>query len=97
MKAKLKDGRILPIEKNSLIALDNNGDTLEVSINDIECFVESNSIDLKKIRINAAIAAMQGLLSNPCCGYDQEFISELSVRCSDRLVKEISKEMKKWR
>lgn len=61
MKAKLKDGRILPIEKNSLIALDNNGDTLEVSINDIECFVESNSIDLRKIRINAAIAAMQGL------------------------------------
>jgi hypothetical protein len=38
MNVKLKDGRVLPIEKGSYIALDNNGDTVEVRIEDIESF-----------------------------------------------------------
>lgn len=39
MKVKLKDGRILPIEEGSLIALDNNGDTLEVNVEDVDSVI----------------------------------------------------------
>lgn len=47
MNVKLKDGRVLPIEKGSYIALDNNGDTVEVRIEDIESFEDSLKSNFK--------------------------------------------------
>lgn len=35
MKVKLKDGRVLPIEEGSYIALDDHGETLEVKAKEI--------------------------------------------------------------
>lgn len=39
MRLKLKDGRILPIEKGSLIALDDRGETLEVNVEDVDSVI----------------------------------------------------------
>lgn len=39
MRLKLKDGRILPIEKGSLIALDDRGKTLEVNVEDVDSVI----------------------------------------------------------
>lgn len=39
MKVKLKDGRILPIEKGSMIALDDRGETLEVNVEDVDSVI----------------------------------------------------------
>lgn len=39
MRLKLKDGRILPIKKGSLIALDDRGETLEVNVEDVDSVI----------------------------------------------------------
>lgn len=39
MRLKLKDGRILPIEKGSMIALDDRGETLEVNVEDVDSVI----------------------------------------------------------
>lgn len=54
MKVKLKDGRILPIEEKSLIALNDNGQTVEVPIEDIES-LENSSIDWMSVRKDIAM------------------------------------------
>lgn len=92
MKAKLKDGRVLPIEEGSLIALDNNGDTLEVNVEDIDSFIDNN-IDWAQVRIQAAIAAMQGILSNSSNDDTIENYVNVSIKSSDALIEELKKTM----
>lgn len=63
MNVKLKDGRVLPIEKGSYIALDNNGDTVEVRIEDIESFEDPlKVISSRLIRSFAGIVNWNGSL-----------------------------------
>lgn len=93
MKAKLKDGRVLPIEEGSLIALDNNGDTLEVNVEDIDSFIDNN-IDWEQVRIQAAIAAMQGILSNSTNDDTIENYVNVSIKLSDALIEELKKTMR---
>ena len=91
MKVKLKDGRVLQIEEGSLIALDNNGETIEVQVEQIESII-NNGHDWNNVRIQASIAAMQNL-----CGcerfwsYPEEDIAKYSVRQADALIEELKK------
>lgn len=97
MKAKLKDGRVLPIEDGSLIALDNNGDTLEVNVENIDCFIDNN-IDWKQIRIQAAISAMQGMMSaiskdRFTLRIKEYVVAKASIEYADALIEELKKTM----
>lgn len=99
MNVKLKDGRILPIEENSLIALNDNGETLEVNVDEIES-VECDGIDWEKVRINASIAIMQGQYSSKdivlhvcrTCENPMNELAESAVRQADALIAELKKE-----
>lgn len=53
MKVKLKDGRILPIEEGSLIALDDHGETLEVKVEDVDSVI-TDSINWEQRRYEIA-------------------------------------------
>lgn len=91
MKAKLKDGRILPIEEKSLIALNENGQTLEVTIEDIESF-ENSLFDWQQVRIQAAISAMQGTYCNSMFdNVDFKDVAKASVMQADALIEELKK------
>lgn len=90
MKAKLKDGRTLPIEKNSVIALDNNGETMEVNVEDIES-LGTPDIDWEQRRYEIAKAAMQGILSNERRIGSLEDTASCSVMYTDALIEELKK------
>lgn len=96
VKIKLKDGRTLPIEKNSVIALDNNGETLEVSAEEIESF-ETSDIDWEKRRYELAkeyskefvkLQHYKGLSEN---GLSNPKVIEWSVELADSLIEELKK------
>lgn len=53
MKVKLKDGRVLPIEEGSLIALDDHGETLEVKLEDVNSVI-TDSINWEQRRYEIA-------------------------------------------
>lgn len=97
MKAKLKDGRVLPIEKDSLIALDNNGDTLEVNVEDIDSFIDNN-IDWEKRRYELAkeyskeFVRLQHYKGMSETGVISSKVSEWSVELADSLIEELKKE-----
>lgn len=60
MKVKLKDGRVLPIEEGSYIALDDHGETLEVKDEEIESFID-NKVDFNKIRVDITMEVLKKL------------------------------------
>lgn len=90
MNVKLKDGRILPIEENSLIALNDNGETLEVNVDEIESF-ECDGIDWETRRYEIAKAAIQGILSNSSIDDTIENYVNVSVKLADALIAELKK------
>ena len=96
IKIKLKDGRMFPIEKNSVIALNDNGETLEVSVEDIESF-ETSDIDWEKRRYELAkeyskefvkLQHYKGMSEN---GLLNSKVIEWSVELADLLIEELKK------
>lgn len=96
IEIKLKDGRMFPIEKNSVIALDDNGETLEVSVEDIESF-ETSDIDWEKRRYELAkeyskefvkLQHYKGMSEN---GLSNSKVIEWSVELADLLIEELKK------
>lgn len=93
MKAKLKDGRILPIEKGSVIALDNNGDTFEVNVNQVESFL-NESIDWEQRRYETAKDVLAAFMSNSCSNVfvgSKENQAKDAVEYADALINELKK------
>jgi hypothetical protein len=71
MKARIiSTGEIINIADYARVTLDkcdDYGNPIEVSFEDIELIKDSSSnINWQQVRIQAAIAAMQGMLSNDC-------------------------------
>ena len=96
IEIKLKDSRMFPIEKNSVIALDDNGETLEVSVEDIESF-ETSDIDWEKRRYELAkeyskefvkLQHYKGMSEN---GLSNSKVIEWSVELADLLIEELKK------
>ena len=108
MKAKIiSTGEIIKIADYARVTLDkcdDYGNPIEVSFEDIELIKDSSStIDWQQVRIQAAIAAMQGIISNGDFVQDIEKLSKdtasvrkrtaiISVEYSDALVKELKGE-----
>lgn len=106
MNVKLKDGRIFPIENGSVIALDDNGETIEVNVEDIESIVEE-TIDWEHRRYEIAKESIAAIMSNSdfyeqvlCINaeknkrYIPTIISEAAVAFSDALIKELKNKKK---
>lgn len=87
MKVKLKDGRIFPIEEGSLIALDNNGETLEVKVEEIDSIVTDN-INWEKRRYEISEECVAVLMRNEITLEDA---AKVSVEQADALINELKK------
>ena len=108
MKARIiSTGEIINIADYARVTLDkcdDYGNPIEVSFEDIELIKDSSStIDWQQVRIQAAIAAMQGITSNPYFMQEFDRISKtveqirkraaiISVEFADALVKELKGE-----
>ena len=85
MKAKIiSTGEIINIADYARVTLDkcdDYGNPIEVSFEDIELIKDSSSnIDWQQIRIQAAIAAMQGILGNEKISQDVDKTSSSAER-----------------
>lgn len=84
MKVKLKDGRILPIEKGSMIALDDRGETLEVNVEDVDSVI-TDGINWEQRRYEIAKAVMCSAEGDP------EQNANYAVACADALIEKLKK------
>lgn len=97
MKAKLKDGRIMSIEQDSLIALNDNGETLEVNVSQIESILnegvdwEARRFELAK-EYSKTFINLQHEKGRIDCGCHVPNVVEWSVEFADALIKELKKE-----
>lgn len=97
MKARIiSTGEIIKIADYARVTLDkcdDYGNPIEVPFEDIELIKDSSStIDWQQARIQAAIAAMKGLISNPddfTTNQSPSGIAKKSVMFADALVKEL--------
>lgn len=100
MKARIiSTGEVINIADYARVTLDkcdDYGNPIEVSFEDIELIKDSSStIDWQQIRIQAAIAAMKGLISNPddfTTNQSPSGITKKSILFADALVKELKGE-----
>ena len=100
MKARIiSTGEVIKIADYARVTLDkcdDYGNPIEVSFEDIELIKDSSStIDWQQVRIQAAIAAMKGLISNPddfTTNQSTSGIAKKSVMFADALVKELKGE-----
>ena len=108
MKARIiSTGEIIKIADYARVTLDkcdDYGNPIEVPFNDVELLKEPlNTIDWQQIRIHAAIAAIQGITSNPYFIQEFDRISKnveqvrkraaiISIEFADALVKELKGE-----
>ena len=100
MKARIiSTGEIIKIADYARVTLDkcdDYGNPIEVSFEDIELIKDSSStIDWQQVRIQAAIAVMKGLISNPddfTTNQSPSGIAKKSVMFADALVKELKGE-----
>ena len=108
MKARIiSTGEIINIADYARVTLDkcdDYGNPIEVPFNDVELLKEPlNTIDWQQVRIQAAIASMQGITSNPYFTQEFDRISKtveqirkraaiISVEFADALVKELKGE-----
>lgn len=103
MRLKLKDGRILPIEKGSMIALDDRGETLEVNVEDVDSVI-TDGINWEQRRYEIAKEAITAIMSNESFYSlildierdkgNREILKSVStaaVRLSDALIEELKK------
>lgn len=84
MRLKLKDGRILPIEKGSMIALDDRGETLEVNVEDVDSVI-TDGINWEQRRYEIAKAVMCSAEGDP------EQNANYAVACADALIEKLKK------
>lgn len=97
MKAKIKaTGEIVNIAEYARIALDQCdswGCTIEVKPEDVELIQEQTENEhWKDVRERAAIAAMQGMLSNSnLCLAEGDTYPKIAVAYSDALIEELKK------
>lgn len=95
MKAKIiSTGEIINIADYARVTLDkcdDYGNPIEVSFEDIELIKDSSStIDWQQVRIQASIAAMQGMCaSKSFFSLTNECIQQIAVKYADTLVKEL--------
>ena len=82
MRLKLKDGRILPIEKGSMIALDDRGETLEVNVEDVDSVI-TDGINWEQRRYEIAKAVMCSAEGDP------EQNANYAVACADALIEKL--------
>lgn len=87
MKAKLKDGRTLPIEEHSVIALNDNGETLEVPVEEIES-IGVEVIDWYKLRIDIV---MELLRKSSAEDIRSSYFESNLVKMADRLIEKLKK------
>ena len=108
MKARIiNTGEIINIADYARVTLDkcdDYGNPIEVSFEDIELIKDSSStIDWQQVKIQASIAAMQGIISNPYFTQEFDRISKtvehvrtrtaiISVEFADALVKKLKGE-----
>lgn len=97
MKAKIKKtGEIVNIADYAKIALDNCdswGNPIEVKPEEIELIQEQTEDEhWQDVRERAAIAAMQGLLTNPSRAGSFKDYAEGAVACADSLIAILKKE-----
>lgn len=100
MKARIiSTGEVIKIADYARVTLDkcdDYGNPIEVSFEDIELIKDSSStIDWQQVRIQAAIAVMKGLISNPddfTTNQSPSGIAKKSVMFADALVKELKGE-----
>ena len=108
MKARIiSTGEIINIAEYARVTLDkcdDYGNPIEVSFEDIELIKDSSSnIDWQQVRIQTAIAAMQGVISNEGLSNDIKKLSKdvessrirtakISIEYADALVKELKGE-----
>ena len=97
MKVKIKKtGEIVNIADYARVTLDSHdsyGNPLELGFDEVEILQENTSdIDWEKVRIKAAISALQRLTSNPNSSFaaDDE-LAKWSVSCADALIAELKK------
>ena len=95
----ISTGEVIKIADYARVTLDkcdDYGNPIEVSFEDIELIKDSSStIDWQQIRIQASIAAMKGLISNPddfTTNQSPSGIAKKSVMFADALVKELKGE-----
>ena len=98
MKAKIiSTGEIINIADYAKVTLDHCdswGNPIEIPFEDVELIKDaSNTNDWQQVRIQAAIAAMQGILSNQSSVVvSDEVVIRESVSLADALVKELKGE-----
>lgn len=99
MKARIiSTGEVIKIADYARVTLDkcdDYGNPIEVPFEDIELIKDSSSnIDWQQIRIQAAIAAMQGICTNDeaFVNMSNGLIARNSVGLADALVKELKGE-----
>ena len=100
MKARIiSTGEVIKIADYARVTLDkcdDYGNPIEVSFEDIELIKDSScTIDWQQVRIQAAIAVMKGLISNPddfTTNQSPSGIAKKSVMFADALVKELKGE-----
>ena len=100
MKARIiSTGEVIKIADYARVTLDkfdDYGNPIEVSFEDIELIKDSSStIDWQQVRIQAAIAVMKGLISNPddfTTNQSPSGIAKKSVMFADALVEELKGE-----
>lgn len=108
MKARIKsNGHIVNVHETGERVISKNG--IERTYISDDCsgiyytqseleFLQTNdedTIDWNQVRIQAAIAAMQGQLSNVSLYNELEQLAEYSVKCADALVAELKKGKKR--
>lgn len=95
MKARIiSTGEIINIADYARVTLDkydDYGNPIEVPFNDVELLKEPlNTIDWQQVRIQASIAAMQGMCaSKSFFSLTNECIPQIAVKYADALVKEL--------
>lgn len=95
MKARIiSTGEIMNIADYARVTLDkydDYGNPIEVPFNDVELLKEPlNTIDWQQVRIQSAIAAMQGMCaSKSFFSLTNECIPQIAVKYADSLVKEL--------
>ena len=108
MKARIiSTGEIINIADYARVTLDkcdDYGNPIEVPFNDVELLKEPlNTIDWQQVRIQASIASIQGIISNPYFTQEFDRISKtveqireraaiISIEFADALVKELKGE-----
>ena len=97
MKAKIKaTGEIINIADYARVVLsqcDSWGNPIELGFDEVEILQETTSdIDWEKVRIKAAISALQGFCSNSeTFNDDDDKLAKWSVSCADYLIAELKK------